>query len=120
MRFPIFIENSKIPFFLSFFSPITINAINLVFFVFSRREVDEQTRTHETIHFKQWMELLIVGFAPLYLLCWFILLCRKWDGELAYRLNPFEMEAYEYQHDPNYPTERPWFGWTKFLWTLRE
>ena len=48
---PIFIENSKIPVWLSKFAPITIGAIALFPFVFSRHSITEKTRTHETIHF---------------------------------------------------------------------
>jgi len=120
MKFPIFIENSRIPKILSWFSPITIGAINLVFFVFARGEVEERTKRHETIHFWQWIELGIVGFAPLYFLFWLIGLCTKGDGKLAYRLNPFEMEAYEHEHDETYIARRPWFAWRKFLWSLKE
>ncbi len=118
--FPIFIENSRIPKILSWFAPITIGAINLVFFVFARSELDDQTKRHETIHYRQWMELLVVGFAPLYVLFWLVLLLKKRDGKLAYRLNPFEMEAYEHQHDPGYLDNRKLFAWAGFLWTIRE
>ena len=118
--FPIFIENSRVPKILSIFSPITIGAINLVFFVFARSEMNETVKRHETIHFRQWMELLIIGFAPLYVLFWFILLCRKWDGTLAYRLNPFEMEAHEYEHDKTYLGRRKPYAWAKFIGSLKE
>ena len=60
---PIFIENSKIPAILSYVSPIDIWAISLVFFVFCRGELNEESKVHETIHYQQWLELFIIGFA---------------------------------------------------------
>ena len=67
---PKFIENSRIPVWLSKISPIEIGAINIVFFVFARGTVTERVRRHETIHYQQWLELFIVGFAILYPLFW--------------------------------------------------
>ena len=50
---PIMIENSRLPVLLSYFAPITIGAITLGFIVFSRDEMTERTKRHETIHFQQ-------------------------------------------------------------------
>ncbi len=59
---PFFIENSKIPVWLSYFAPINIGAITLFFLVFSRGKMDEVTKRHETIHFQQMLETGVVGF----------------------------------------------------------
>jgi hypothetical protein len=56
---PIFVENSKIPIWLSKIAPIEIGAITLGFIVFSRGEISERTKRHETIHFQQFLELRI-------------------------------------------------------------
>ena len=53
---PIFIENSRVPKWLSVFAPITIGAIALFPFVFSRHIMAERTKTHETIHFQQQLD----------------------------------------------------------------
>ena len=63
---PIFIENSKIPVWLSYLAPINIGAITLFFLVFSRGEISEETKRHETIHFQQMLETFLIGFIILY------------------------------------------------------
>ena len=118
---PIFIENSRVPVLLSKISPIDIYAISLVFFVFCRGELGETTRRHETIHFKQWLELLIVGFACLYVFSWlWFRLIKRYSGELAYRSIPFEQEAYDNQDDPDYLENRPCYAWIKYLKSNRD
>ena len=113
---PIFVENSKIPVILSKISPINIYAISLVFFVFCRGTLNETTRRHETIHFRQWLELLIIGFAILYVGSWIWLrFIRRYDGETAYRMIPFEQEAYDNQHDVDYLSSRRLFAWAKYF-----
>ena len=63
---PLFIENSKIPVWLSYLAPIDIGAITLGPVVISRGEMSEQTKRHETIHFQQYLELAFVGFLVMY------------------------------------------------------
>ncbi len=53
MKKPIFIENSKIPVWLSKLAPIEISAITLGPIVLSRGKISEKTKLHETIHFMQ-------------------------------------------------------------------
>jgi hypothetical protein len=117
-KFPVFVDNSKLPAFLSKLSPINIYAISLGLFVFCREVLSDRGRQHETIHYRQWMELLLVGFMLLYPLFWLILLIRHKDGAKAYKLIPFEVEAYTHEHDEGYLDNRPWFGWWKYRGTL--
>ena len=69
---PWFFENSKIPVLLSYVSPIDIGAITIGPLVFSRGEMTEQTKTHETIHWQQYIETGILGFIFLYYLYYLI------------------------------------------------
>ena len=64
---PFFFENSKVPVWLSKLAPIEINAITLGPLVFSRGEISEKTKRHETIHYQQYIELLFIGFLVIYL-----------------------------------------------------
>lgn len=112
---PIFIENSKVPVVLSKVSPIDIWAINLVFFVFCKGELTEETKRHETIHFRQWLELGIIGFAILYPLFWIIRLIRGSSGAQAYYEIPFEIEAYQNDTDPEYLTKRKLWAWRSYV-----
>ncbi len=111
MNFPVFIENSKVPAFLSFFSPISIGAITLGPFVFSRGEISDRTKNHESIHWAQYKETLIVGFLLLYVFYWFVGLMKYRDGSVAYYRIPFEQEAYDKDADFEYLQDRSRFYW---------
>ena len=108
---PIFVENSKIPVWLSYVSPITIGAITMGFIVFSRGEMSEQTKRHETIHFQQFLEMGFVGFLLLYLFYWLRNLGKGMSGSQAYYEIPFEKEAYENDANTEYLTYRKRYSW---------
>jgi hypothetical protein len=108
---PIFIENSKLPVWLSYVSPITIGAITVGFLVFSRDIMSERTKRHETIHFQQFLELGFIFFVILYLYYWLRNLLRGFTGSEAYYEIPFEKEAYQNDENENYLTERKRFAW---------
>ena len=76
------------------------------------RFYDKVLRNHESIHWKQQMEMLILPFYLWYLIEWFIRLFMKGD---AYRNISFEREAFYYQRDENYLSKRKKFTWLKFL-----
>jgi len=111
MPLPIFVENSRIPVWLSKFSPIDIGAISLGPFVISRGKFSTKTRIHETIHYKQWVELGFVGFLILYPAFWIVNLMRGMSGPDAYFNIPFEIEAYDNQGDLGYIFRRKPFAW---------
>ena len=115
MKFPRFVENSKVPVWLSKIAPINIWAISLGLFVFCREELDEQTKRHELIHFRQWLELGFIGFAILYPLFWLIGKVKFRDGTLSYYQNPFEIEAYENDETPDYLDNRKPYNWRIYL-----
>ena len=112
---PWFFDNSSVPVRLSKISPIEINAITLGPLVFSRGEISVTTRQHETIHWQQYIETGIIGFAVLYPLFWIINRLRKMNGSHAYHAIPFELEAYENQEVPLYLENRKRFYWIKFI-----
>jgi hypothetical protein len=111
MPLPIFVENSRIPVWLSKFSPIDIGAISLGPFVISRGKFNTKTRIHETIHYKHWVELGFVGFLILYPAFWIVNLMRGMSGPDAYFNIPFEIEAYDNQGDLGYIFRRKPFAW---------
>lgn len=113
MKLPIFIENSKMPIWLSNFSPIDIYAISLGPVVISRGTMGPRTRVHETIHYRQWVELGFVGFMILYPTFWLINRMRGMSGPDAYFNIPFEVEAYENQNDLGYIFRRKHFAWLR-------
>jgi len=115
---PIMVENSKVPVWLSKVAPIEIWAISIGFFVWCRGEMNERTRRHETIHYRQQLELLFVFQWILYGLFFLIGLVTHRSGKKAYRMNPFEVEAYNHDSQTLYLYERPWFQWRKYLPSL--
>ena len=116
---PIMFENSRVPKFLSFFAPIDIWAISFGPFVWCKGELSERVRRHETIHYRQQLELLFVGQWLLYLVFYLIGLITHRSGRQAYRLNPFEVEAYTFDETTDYLDNRRLYRWTEFLSSLK-
>ena len=108
---PWFIENSKIPVWLSYVSPIEITAITLGPIVISRNEMSEVTKRHETIHFQQYIETGFIGFIFLYFGFWLWNLLKYSNGEEAYYNIPFESEAYSNHEDESYLENRKRYSW---------
>ena len=116
MKFPIFIENSKIPVWLSKVSPININAITLGPIVLSRSTLSERVKRHETIHFMQYKELFFVGFLLIYLFDYLYaaIIKRKGFSRESYLSIRFEQEAYDNDHDIDYLKRRKKFRWKDY------
>ena len=93
-------------------------AINLFGIIFARkdeRELDERTMTHESIHTRQMIELLVIGFYVWYILEWLFRWIRERDRYTAYRNICFEREAYDNDINPLYLRERRRYNFTKYL-----
>lgn len=112
-RLPIFFENSWVPRFLSYLSPIQIGAITLGPFVFSRGIMSTRTRNHEAIHWEQYKETGVLGFPILYLIFWLWNLIKFRDGKKAYFKIPFEVEAYSHDKDIGYLFRRKLWAWAR-------
>lgn len=108
---PIMFENSRVPTLLSKVAPIEIGAITLFPFVFSRGEMSEETKRHETIHFQQYLETGIVGFLILYLWDYMISLTKGVKGSEAYRNIRAEVEAWENDSKEDYLQTRKRWAW---------
>ena len=128
---PIFIENSKIPVWLSHIAPLNIGAICLGVVVFSRGAMNKRTRRHETIHFQQVLETLLIGTAIIYAYDYLKGLWKyrnDWKDQYSQRGLPYtsagnkayhrvrsEQEAYDNEWDLNYLATRPRLqGLTKY------
>lgn len=114
---PKFIENSRLPVWLSRVAPIEIWAINLGFWVWCRGELSEETKRHETIHFQQQLEMLFVFFFAFYIFFWMLGLVVYRDAEKAYKELPFEREARCHESSEKYLSERKRFSWVKHIFT---
>jgi len=112
---PIFIENSRIPVWLSTIAPIEIGSISLAGLVFSRGYISPVTKRHETIHFQQQLEMLFLPFFLMYVFFWLRGWIKYRDRKSSYYLNPFEREAYINESDENYLSTRKRFAWKDYL-----
>ena len=118
---PLFIENSRVPGWLSKIAPLEIYAICLGPVVFVRRSVSPELRRHETIHWQQMIELLIIGHMLLYGWDWIKgrIKYRKdfkgyaSAGNKAYYQTRAEQEAYRCASDELYLEKRKRWQW---LW----
>ena len=111
---PKFINNSKIPTWLSKLAPINIWAISFGWWVWCRGEMSETTKRHETIHFQQQLELLFVFQWILYGLFWVVGFIKYRDGKKAYYHNLFEQEAYVNEHNTDYLLNRKRYSWWNY------
>ncbi len=113
---PIFINNSKIPVWIGKITRMNIWAFSFAFWVWSKGTIGSITRQHETIHFRQQLELLFIFHWLLYGVFWligFVIYRTTYD---AYRKNPFEDEAYSNQTTKDYLINRPHYAWLKHVW----
>jgi len=113
-RKPKFINNSRVPIWLSKLAPIEIWAISFGFWVWCRGEISETTKRHETIHFQQQLELLFVFQWILYGIFWIVGLFKYKNAKKAYYKNVFEQEAYENQDDYDYLYNRKQYSWWNY------
>lgn len=72
---------------------------------------------HETIHFQQALELLVVPFYVLYVLNWFINLFFYWNFTKAYKNICFEREANKFEEDDDYLDKRKRYCWLKYIFS---
>ncbi len=110
---PIFIENSSVPKILSFFAPITISAIAIFPFVFSREKLLQISKRHETIHFQQQLETGVVGFYLIYLWDFITNLLKGHSGVESYLKTRAEEEAYAKQSEADYLLKRSRWQWLR-------
>lgn len=116
MKLPIEVEFSRVPSFLEKFAPMNISAFSFGIWIFSKTSFTTRLRIHETIHFKQQLELAFVLQFLLYGLSFLINVIRfKGDFYKSYRLNWFEQEAFDNDIDPHYLENRKPYAWVKYI-----
>lgn len=113
---PIFFENSRIPKLLSKIAPFEVGGFAFFIFVWTRGVATPRLRAHETTHWKQQLEGLFILHWILYSLWWLLLLVYHRDAYLAYRMSPYEIEAYDNQDNYHYNSQdRKPFAWVKYI-----
>lgn len=93
-------------------------AINLFGVVFARKELnvlEKRVLNHESIHTRQMLELLFVGFYLWYIVEWLIK-CIIYKNTLeAYKNISFEREAFLHDDNLAYLSERRFWSFTKYI-----
>lgn len=91
----------------------------LSFFVFvwiSRLDKDETKLVrHETIHFWQQVEMLFIFHWILYATFYMVARAKGHCHYIAYRYNPFELEAFSNEDDEQYLKKRKPLVWINYL-----
>jgi hypothetical protein len=91
----------------------------LSFFIFvwiSRLDEDEvRLMRHETIHFWQQVEMFFIFHWMFYAFFYLLARARGQCHYIAYRYNPFEIEAFNNDPDEEYLKKRRPFAWVTYL-----
>lgn len=92
-------------------------AMTLLCFIFVRNgfELDEEDIRHESIHWEQQKEMLILPFFLWYLIEFIVNLFKFNDWSKAYRNISFEREAYDFEKKKYYLEWRKRFAWFNYL-----
>lgn len=93
-----------------------ITGMTIFPFIFMRKDsVNSAVLNHESIHIRQQLETLIIGFYIMYLLFWlWNSITHFLPGGAYYRI-PFEKEAYLNETNPNYLKTRKPFSWFRYI-----
>lgn len=101
----------------TWFPPKGYTAITLAWWIIVRTNafVTERLVRHESIHWEQQKETLILPFFLWYAVEFVVrlVLCRNWNK--AYRSISFEREAYANENDETYLAKRKHFSFIKYL-----
>ena len=106
---PFIIESNKICEAVSWM--MDVEAITIYPVIICRDLTDKVIINHESIHVKQQLETLLVGFYLVYILHYLINLIRYRDSSIAYENIIFEREAYNHENDFEYLNIRKTFTW---------
>jgi hypothetical protein len=91
----------------------------LSFFIFvwiSKHEKDEvRLMRHETIHFWQQVEMLFIFHWFFYLLFYLVARAKGHCHYIAYRYNPFEIEAFNNDANVKYLQVRKPYAWVNYI-----
>lgn len=90
-------------------------AINLCGVLFAKGPCSRYVINHESIHTRQILELLVVGFYIWYVMEWIYKAIRYRGFYKGYEQISFEREAYAHDHNLEYLTRRPRFAFLKYL-----
>ena len=91
--------------------------LSFFIFIWITRQPHDQTRLirHEKIHFWQQVEMLFIFHWLFYAAFYLVGRANGQCHYIAYRYNPFEIEAFTMDHDSNYLRKRRPFAWMRYV-----
>lgn len=91
--------------------------LSFFIFIWISKLTKDETRLvrHEKIHFLQQVEMLFIFHWLLYAFFYIVSRAKGHGHYIAYRYNPFEIEAYDNEHDANYLKTRGYFAWAGYV-----
>ncbi len=102
--------------FLNYFKKNNVIATTIFpFIIFWRGYYSDVDLSHERIHIRQQMELLVIFFYLIYGLEYLIKGIKYKDFNIAYENISFEKEAYENESDLNYYKKRKLLSFIKYF-----
>ena len=111
---PIIIKCQWLLDFASWINGFKVEGIEYIPFIVIVDDLDNKVLIrHETIHFKQMLELLIVFWYVWYIAHYLVNLVKYRNHEKAYMNIIFEKEAYNNMFDKNYLKNRKFWGFIR-------
>jgi hypothetical protein len=91
--------------------------LSFFIFIWITRQSNDQSQLvrHEKIHFWQQVEMLFIFHWLFYAIFYLMGRAKGHCHYIAYRYNPFELEAYTHDHVEDYLAKRRPFAWTGFV-----
>lgn len=91
--------------------------LSFFIFIWIRREPNDQTQLirHEKIHFWQQVEMLFIFHWFFYAVFYLVGRVNGQCHYIAYRYNPFEIEAFTMDYDTTYLRTRRPFAWVRYV-----
>ncbi len=93
-------------------------AVNLFGLVFARKEqpeLDKRILNHESIHTRQMLELMVIGFYVWYIIEWIVKWIYYKNKFSAYKNIGFEREAFANDTDLRYLKNRKWYAFAAYV-----
>ncbi len=96
---------------LSYINGFPVDGFCCFPFIFIKEEASDRLIRHETIHYHQMKETLVLGYLIIYIVSYLINRYKKMSHQVAYRNIIFEVEAYDNQHIVDYLKYRKKYNW---------
>lgn len=133
------IYNSKLAKIILWKKFAAVMLFGMIFTTYGKGGISKDDINHEHIHAIQWIEIFAVSlfiaiiaryfiqfsilwlmlssitYYALYAVFWAVYKLKGYSKRQSYHRNPFEIEAFDNEHDMGYISKRSPFAWVKYL-----